>query len=116
MHSVQQTQSFVEWAFGPTFAESLAASFPADLEPRPTASFAANPSAIDDAFRAGFYLGLDREEAAAPPHFTRREALHFRAGWAAGNREWERRLDEMYAEAVADGRVTDADVYPKGVC
>lgn len=109
--------SFVEWAFGPEFAARLdAIDAERAAEPRPTADFGYAPRPYEESFWTGFNLGLDREDAAPPAHFAASEARAFQAGWAAGFREWERRLDEMFADAVADGRITDLDAWPRGVC
>lgn len=118
MRTVHQIPSFVEFAFGPAFAAGPGPGPAPDPSPewRPTAPEGYAPVPFEGAFWLGFNLGLDREDAAAPDHFSRHEARAFDAGWAAGFREWERRLDEMFADAVADGRVTDLDVHPRGVC
>ena len=88
-------------------------------EARPTAVEGYTPGRYEASFWAGFTLGLDREDAAPPAESTPVEARAFQAGWVAGHREWEKRLDEMFAgpewAEFSDG-VTDLDVHPRGVC
>jgi hypothetical protein len=98
------------WELGPEADPIL------DDEPRPTAGPAFEPAPEDDSERLGLRLGLDREDAAPPPGLAPGEARAFNAGLRAGRREWERRLDEMFADTAAAGRVTDFDVHPGGVC
>ena len=77
--------------------------------PAPTGSTRA-----DDAWHLGFTLGLDREDVDAPAHFSADDARSFHVGWMAGAAEWERQLDEMFADRVANGEIREVDLYPAG--
>jgi hypothetical protein len=122
MTSVHQTPRFVEWFFGKEVADRLDAIKAADPEPRPTAFEGFIPSATEDAFFAGYTLGLAGEPAEPPADYSRRRALSFRAGWVAGDRQAEKdalaaMLDrrERFESIMADSfEVRDADIYPYG--
>jgi hypothetical protein len=90
-----------------------------DAEPDDTTDHAeaSGPSPRDEAFKLGYDLGLDREDADAPAHFSAEQRGEFEAGWAAGKAEWDRRLEEMCgASEYGDwtGLVTDRDLYVPG--
>jgi hypothetical protein len=79
---------------------------------------ASGPSPRDEAFKLGYDLGLDREDARPPSDYPADLRGAFDEGWAAGKAEWDRRLEEMcgaseYA-AWSSGRISDRDMWPAG--
>lgn len=93
-------------------AEAIVEAWSRVTEAKPTADYRYEPSDEDDAYRAGFMLGVDGECAGPPAHYTDRQKYHFGCGRLSGWQQSEEGQDWIAdMEALRDRASSPEDAW-----